>query len=61
MSMLDLIVLLVLILAVARGLMRGLVDTLFSLVATLGILAAGILYSLWKTRNDQPEVPKPAE
>jgi tellurite resistance protein TerC len=29
------------------------VDTLFSLVATLGILAAGIFYSLWKTR-DQP-------
>jgi tellurite resistance protein TerC len=28
------------------------VDTLISLVATLGILAAGILYSLWKTRND---------
>src|SRR4030065_823565 len=33
MSMLDLIVLLVLILAVVRGLMRGMVDTLFSLVA----------------------------
>ena len=31
--MLDLIVLLVLILAVVRGLMRGMVDTLFSLVA----------------------------
>jgi tellurite resistance protein TerC len=30
------------------------VDTLFSLVATLGILAAGIGYSLWKTRNDAP-------
>jgi membrane protein required for colicin V production len=33
MSMLDLIVLLVLILAVVRGLMRGMVDTLFSLAA----------------------------
>ncbi|MDP1644873.1 MAG: CvpA family protein [Thiobacillus sp.] len=33
MSMLDLIVLLVLILTVVRGLMRGMVDTLFSLVA----------------------------
>jgi tellurite resistance protein TerC len=33
------------------------IDTLFSLVATLGILAAGILYSLWKTRN---EVSDPA-
>jgi tellurite resistance protein TerC len=31
------------------------VDTLFSLVATLGILAAGILFSLWKTRNDVAE------
>jgi tellurite resistance protein TerC len=28
------------------------VDTLISLVATLGILAAGILFSLWKTRNE---------
>jgi tellurite resistance protein TerC len=28
------------------------VDTLISLVATLAILAAGILFSLWKTRND---------
>jgi tellurite resistance protein TerC len=35
------------------------VDTLFSLVATLGILAAGIGYSLWKTRNDT--VPKAAD
>jgi membrane protein required for colicin V production len=33
MSMLDLIVLLVLLLAVVRGLMRGMVDTLFSLAA----------------------------
>lgn len=33
MSMLDLIVLLVLILAAVRGLMRGMVDTLFSLAA----------------------------
>jgi tellurite resistance protein TerC len=32
------------------------VDTLISLVATLGILAAGILFSLWKTRNDTAEV-----
>jgi tellurite resistance protein TerC len=31
------------------------VDTLLSLIATLGILAAGILFSLWKTRNDPPE------
>ena len=28
------------------------VDTLISLVATLGILAAGVFYSLWKTRNE---------
>jgi tellurite resistance protein TerC len=27
------------------------VDTLLSLIATLSILAAGIIYSLWKTRN----------
>lgn len=33
MSLLDLIVLLVLVLAVVRGLMRGMVDTLFSLAA----------------------------
>lgn len=35
MSMLDIIVVLVLVLTVARGLMRGLVDTLFSLSAWL--------------------------
>jgi tellurite resistance protein TerC len=34
------------------------IDTLFSLVATLSILAAGILYSLWKTRNEVPEKAK---
>ena len=33
------------------------VDTLFSLVATLAILAAGVFYSLWKTRNDVNEQP----
>jgi tellurite resistance protein TerC len=31
------------------------VDTLFSLIATLGILAAGILFSLWKTRDEVVE------
>jgi tellurite resistance protein TerC len=31
------------------------VDTLFSLIATLAILAAGILFSLWKTRGELPE------
>jgi tellurite resistance protein TerC len=31
------------------------VDTLVSLIATLAILAAGIAYSLWKTRNDPVE------
>jgi tellurite resistance protein TerC len=31
------------------------VDTLLSLVATLGILAAGIIFSLWKTRNNAAE------
>jgi hypothetical protein len=28
---------------------------LFSLIATLGILAAGILFSLWKTRDEVVE------
>ena len=32
MSLLDIIVLLVLVLTVVRGLMRGMIDTLFSLV-----------------------------
>lgn len=31
------------------------IDTLLSLVVTLGILAAGVLYSLWKTR-DEPDI-----
>jgi tellurite resistance protein TerC len=31
------------------------IDTLLSLVVTLGILAGGILFSLWKTRNE-PDV-----
>jgi membrane protein required for colicin V production len=41
MSMLDLIVLLVLLLAVVRGLMRGMVDTLFSLVAWILAFVVG--------------------
>ncbi|MCA1979777.1 MAG: CvpA family protein [Thiobacillus sp.] len=41
MSLLDLIVLLILGLAVVRGLMRGLVDTLFSLAAWLLAFVAG--------------------
>ncbi|MCY1668541.1 TerC family protein [Rhizobium sp. SL86] len=32
-----------------------------SLTITLGILAAGIFGSLWATRNDKPDVAKPAE
>jgi tellurite resistance protein TerC len=31
------------------------IDTLLSLIVTVGILASGIGYSLWVTRNDQPE------
>ena len=31
------------------------IDTALSLIVTITILAAGILYSLWKTRNDAPE------
>jgi tellurite resistance protein TerC len=30
------------------------IDTLLSLIVTIGILASGILYSLWATRNDKP-------
>ena len=41
MSMLDIIVLLVLALAVVRGLMRGMVDTLFSLAAWILAFAMG--------------------
>jgi membrane protein required for colicin V production len=41
MSLLDLIVLLVLILTVVRGLMRGLIDTLFSLAAWMLAFVAG--------------------
>lgn len=41
MSVLDLIVLLVLLLAVVRGLMRGMVDTLFSLAAWILAFVAG--------------------
>jgi len=31
------------------------IDTTLSLVATIGILAGGVLYSLWKTRG-QPDI-----
>jgi tellurite resistance protein TerC len=31
------------------------IDTLLSLVVTISILAAGIGYSLWATRNDKPQ------
>ena len=41
MSLLDLIVLLVLILTVVRGLMRGLIDTLFSLAAWMLAFVSG--------------------
>jgi tellurite resistance protein TerC len=30
------------------------IDTVLSLIFTVGTLAIGILYSLWKTRNDPP-------
>ncbi len=36
------------------------IDTAISLAVTIGVLAAGIGWSLWKTRNDMPEpAPKP--
>ena len=31
------------------------IDTALSLAVTISVLAGGILYSLWKTRNDMPE------
>lgn len=31
------------------------IDTALSLAVTVGVLASGVLYSLWKTRNDRPE------
>ena len=31
------------------------IDTALSLAVTVGVLASGILYSLWMTRNDRPE------
>ena len=33
------------------------VDTLFSLIITVGILASGVIYSLWRTRNELPARP----
>ena len=32
------------------------IDTMISLLATIAILAGGIIYSLWKTRG-QPDIP----
>lgn len=37
------------------------IDTTVSLVVTVAVLALGILYSLWKTRNDKPEPAHGAE
>ncbi|MGA0539609.1 TerC/Alx family metal homeostasis membrane protein [Neotabrizicola sp. VNH66] len=39
----------------------GKFDPYLSLAITIGIIAAGIFYSLWKTRNDPPEGEIPAE
>ena len=37
------------------------IDTAISLAVTIGVLASGILWSLWKIRNDKPEpAPLPA-
>ena len=33
------------------------IDTLLSLAITVGILASGVIYSLWRTRNDLPARP----
>lgn len=61
MSMLDLIVLLVLVLAVVRGLMRGMVDTLFSLAAwilafVLGKWGALMVAPLLPIATDNPGI-----
>jgi len=53
MSMLDLIVLLVLVLTVVRGLMRGMVDTLFSLAAWILAFVLG----RWGTLLVAPLLP----
>lgn len=61
MSVLDLIVLLVLLLAVVRGLMRGMVDTLFSLAAwilafVLGKWGAAMLAPLLPVAVETPSI-----
>jgi len=61
MSMLDLIVLLVLVLTVVRGLMRGMVDTLFSLAAwilafVLGKWGALMVAPLLPIATDNPGI-----
>ena len=61
MSVLDLIVLLVLLLAVVRGLMRGMVDTLFSLAAwilafVLGKWGAAMLAPLLPVAVESPSI-----
>ena len=61
MSVLDLIVLLVLLLAVVRGLMRGMVDTLFSLAAwilafVLGKWGAAMLAPLLPVSVESPSI-----
>ena len=33
------------------------VDTFLSLLVTVGILASGVIYSLWRTRNDEAATP----
>ncbi|MHA6691171.1 TerC family protein [Devosia sp. A449] len=35
------------------------IDTLLSLIVTLSILAGGVLFSLWKTRNEPVEAEEP--
>ena len=47
MSMLDIIVLLVLVLTVVRGLMRGMIDTLFSLAAWILAFLLGKWGAMW--------------
>lgn len=61
MSMLDIIVLLVLVLTVVRGLMRGMIDTLFSLAAwllafTLGKWGAALVGPLLPMGVENPAI-----
>jgi tellurite resistance protein TerC len=39
----------------------GKLDPAISLGVTVSLIAGGIIYSMWKTRNEKPHAPQPAE